>query len=83
VPSIPFPEVPARTTVLSSVALGDAFDCASSALLLGECGDPEGKRAAILKAFESADGAFEPGSEEAAALAIVLSAVWLVPEVAE
>jgi hypothetical protein len=67
--------------VLSSVALSDAFDCASAAVLLAESGDPEGMRAALLEAFTAADGAFPAGSPQAEALVTVLSAVWLVPEV--
>lgn len=72
------PETPAA--VLSSVALGDAFDCASAAILLAESGDPAGMRTALLEAFAAADGAFAPGSPEAEALSTVLSAVLLVPE---
>jgi hypothetical protein len=79
VPSVPLPEVPAA--VLSSVALSDAFDCASAAIVLAESGDPAGMRAALLQAFDAGDGAFPAGSALAEALVLVLSAVWLVPEV--
>lgn len=80
-PSLLPPETPAD--VLSSVALSDAFDCASAAILLAESGDPEGMRAALLKAFEAADEAAAEGSPLAEALVTVLSAVLLVSAVTE
>lgn len=78
-PSIPLPETPG--TVLSSVALSDAFDCASAAILLAETGDAAGMRAALAQAFDAADKAFPADSAQAEALSTVLAAVWLVPEV--
>lgn len=78
-PDAPLPETPGA--VLSSVALSDALDCASAAVLLAESGDPEGMRSALLEAFTAADKAFPPGSPQAEALVTVLSAVLLVPEV--
>lgn len=75
----PVPETPAD--VLSSVALSDALDCASAAIILAEIGDPEGTRSALLKGFEAADEAAVEGSPLAEALVTVLSAVLLVAEV--
>lgn len=71
----------APAVVVSSSALTDALDCASLAILLAESGDAAGMRTALLEAFDAADGAFAPGSDEAGALATVLAAVLQVPEV--
>lgn len=65
---------------MNPVALYDALNCASYAVLHAEAGDQKHAEITLLEAQVAASGAFPIGSPEAAALGVILAAVARVPE---
>ena len=68
---------------MNPVALYDALNLASAAVLLAEGGDARGAETMLLEASLSASDAFPAGSREAEALGVVLAAVGRVPEMTQ
>jgi hypothetical protein len=60
---------------MNPVALYDALDCASLAVLVAEGGEIAKAETALLEASIAASEAFSPCSPEAAALNVILGAV--------
>lgn len=65
---------------MDPVALYDALNCASLAVLLGESGDRRGAEGALMEASQAAVDAFPAGSPEAEALGVILAAAGQVRE---
>jgi len=65
---------------VNPVALYDALNCASLAVLLAESGDAAGAEVPLLEASLAATDAFPAGSPEAAALGVILAAAGRVSE---
>ena len=61
---------------MDTAALYDVLNCASMAVLAAEGKDAPKAETAVMEATVAAAGAFPPGSEEAAALNLILGAVW-------
>jgi hypothetical protein len=65
---------------VNPVALYDALNCLSLAVLFAESGDTGRSETALLEASVAAGDAFPAGSPEADALGVILAAAARVPE---